>query len=106
MVKIIGALGRHTILVKPAPDIQPGGQMIMIAPADQDGLYLLHALTGAAQGHIALTYCAQGRAWQVEHDWQADQHLMDIVDLGFGLRAASPTVIQLPIFAEEWDGQA
>lgn len=98
MNKPIGYIGRHTIYVHPAPDVQPGGQAILVAPADHEGLMLLCALTGATSDRVALTNCVSGRAWQIAHDAIVDQRLVDLVDLCAALRYAAPELVQLPLY--------
>jgi len=110
MRHVIGQLGRHTITTHPAPDIQPGHQMISITPADFDGICILRALTGATQDKMMLRRlplqggCPDGPAWSVPHDEAADQRLMDLVDLCAGLRYSAPQLVQLQIEGWVFDG--
>ena len=100
MARFIGQLGRHTLYTHPDPDVEPGHQVILITPADFDGIGLLRALTGATQDRVTLIPFSEGPAWKATHDDVADQRLVQFVDLCADLRFTAPEMLQLRLKGE------
>jgi hypothetical protein len=100
-MRIIGQIGRHTIVTLPDESVEPGHQRIAVTPADLEGSALLFALTGnnaSFRGVPRLAELPNGDlAWDAPHDDRADERLVRFVDVCADLRFTAPDMIQLEI---------
>ena len=106
-LRVIGTLGRHTLVARTDESVEPGHQQIGVTPDDVEGVSLLFALTGnigALYGWIQPVRLPDGRTVTFSpHDEAADLRLVQLVDLCADLRFTAPEMIQLRIEAVEND---
>jgi len=104
-MKKIATLGSHVIYTIADATVEPGHQRIAIAPADHESAALLFALTGngmALRTMPAYTLLDNGEmAMSAPHDAQADERLMQLVDICADLRFTAPYMLQLGIKFDE-----
>ncbi len=83
--------------------VEPGHQIILVGPADEEARAILYTLTGAtpaSQIEIVDADAGEGaiRAWvAAPHDERADERLVALVDLCAELRFTAPSLLQIPI---------
>jgi len=94
--RVICTLGRHTILALDDPEVEPGHQQIAVVPGDVEGAGILFTLTGnrdVVWGRVLPFRLPDGRfGLCVPHDAEADQRLMQLVDICADLRQGSGDV--------------
>lgn len=102
----IGHLSNHAFFGLLEPDTEPGHQAVLVSPADFDGRMLIGAIMGANPDDVTLWRDSDSGEsyWYAKHDSQADQRMMNLVDLLSDIRYASPQLMQFTLHGWVLDG--
>ena len=88
--------GDRIIKTKVDMNVDPGHQIIMVGPADNESAAILFALTGVPRLAQDAIIDGDGQSWLcAPHDARADARLVALVDLCADLRFTAPHMMQL-----------